>query len=62
MGLRVRPSGLGARLRSIFAIGATDIDAVWDEVEEALIAADVGPSTTLELVDAARRRSAVTGA
>ncbi|MDP9243981.1 MAG: signal recognition particle-docking protein FtsY [Chloroflexota bacterium] len=62
MGLRVRPSGLGARLHSIFAIGATDIDAVWDEVEEALIAADVGPSTTLELVDAARRRAAVTGA
>jgi fused signal recognition particle receptor len=62
MGLRVRPSGLGARLHSIFAIGTTDIDAVWDEVEEALIAADVGPSTTLELVDAARRRAAVTGA
>ncbi len=61
MGLRARPSGLGARLRSILG-GSAGGPAVWDEVEEALIAADVGPSTTLELVDAARRRIANAGA
>jgi fused signal recognition particle receptor len=61
MGLRARPSGLGARLRSILAGGTTDSDAIWDEVEEALIAADVGPSTTRELVNAARRRLAGAG-
>ncbi|MGH2429559.1 MAG: signal recognition particle-docking protein FtsY [Candidatus Limnocylindria bacterium] len=55
MGLRARPSGLGARLRSILGAGAAS-DASWDEVEEALIAADVGAATTLELVDAARER------
>jgi fused signal recognition particle receptor len=56
MGLRPRPGGLGARLRSILGGGATT-EATWEEVEEALIAADVGPEVTLELVDAARARS-----
>jgi fused signal recognition particle receptor len=56
MGLRARPSGLGARLRSILGTGAPATDATWDEVEEALIAADVGATTTLELIDAARER------
>ena len=55
MGLRARPSGLGARLRSILGGGAPATEATWDEVEEALIAADVGATATLELVDAARR-------
>jgi fused signal recognition particle receptor len=54
MGLRPRQGGLGARLRSIFAGPATQ--ATWDEVEEALIAADVGPEAAMEMVDAARRR------
>jgi fused signal recognition particle receptor len=56
MGLRARPSGLGARLKSILGAAAPATDATWDEVEEALIAADVGATTTLELVDAARKR------
>jgi fused signal recognition particle receptor len=56
MGLRARPSGLGARLRSILGVGAPASDATWDEVEEALIAADVGATTTMELLDAARER------
>ena len=56
MGLRARPSGLGARLRSILAAGAPATDATWDEVEEALIGADVGAEATLALVDAARER------
>ena len=56
MGLRARPSGLGARLRSILGAGSPATDATWDEVEEALIAADVGADTTLALVDAARER------
>ncbi|HEX6129946.1 MAG TPA: signal recognition particle-docking protein FtsY [Candidatus Limnocylindria bacterium] len=54
MGLRPRQGGLGARLRSIFAGPATQ--ATWDEVEEALIAADVGPEAAMEMVDAARER------
>jgi fused signal recognition particle receptor len=64
MGLRNRPSGLGARLRGIFGIGSGATEATWEEVEEALIAGDVGAETTLELVDAAReryRRTARTG-
>ncbi|HET7686035.1 MAG TPA: signal recognition particle-docking protein FtsY [Candidatus Limnocylindria bacterium] len=56
MGLRARPSGLGARLRSILGAGSPATDATWDEVEEALIGADVGADTTLALVDAARER------
>ena len=54
MGLRARPSGIGARLRAILGVPATD--ATWDEVEEVLIGADVGGPTTLALVDAARDR------
>jgi fused signal recognition particle receptor len=56
MGLRARPSGLGSRLRSILGAGAPATDATWDEVEETLIAADVGAAATLEIVDAARER------
>ena len=56
LGLRARPSGLGARLRSIFGSSGPENDATWDEVEEALIAGDVGATTTLGLVDAARSR------
>jgi fused signal recognition particle receptor len=56
LGLRGRPSGLSARLRSIFGVNAPESDATWEEVEEALIAGDVGAATTLELVDAARGR------
>ena len=56
MGLRARPSGLGSRLRAILAAGSPATDATWDEVEEVLIAADVGATVTLELIDAARER------
>ena len=56
MGLRARPSGLGARLRSILPARGAISELIWDQVEEALIGADVGPSTTLELVEAARKR------
>jgi fused signal recognition particle receptor len=56
MGLRARPSGIGARLRSILGAGSPATDATWDEVEEVLIAADVGAAATVELVDAARER------
>jgi fused signal recognition particle receptor len=54
--LRNRPSGLGARLRSILGVGAPATEETWEEVEEALIGADVGAEATLELVDAARER------
>ena len=56
MGLRSRPSGIGARLRSILGPGVAATESTWDEVEETLIGADVGATTTLELVDAARTR------
>jgi fused signal recognition particle receptor len=55
MGLRAAPSGLGARLRSILG-SSPATDATWDDVEEVLIGADVGATTTLELIDAARER------
>jgi len=42
MGLRPRSGGLGARLRSLFTGGSATAEA-WDDVEEALIAADIGP-------------------
>ncbi|MDQ3344775.1 MAG: signal recognition particle receptor subunit alpha, partial [Chloroflexota bacterium] len=61
MGLRARPSGLGARLRSILGAGSPATAATWDDVEEALIGADVGAATTLELVDAARERFCAAG-
>ena len=56
MGLRARPSGIGARLRSILGAGTPATEATWDEVEETLIGADVGATITLELVEAARAR------
>ena len=61
LGLRVRPSGIGARLRSFFAGAGPQGEATWDEVEEVLIAGDVGASATIELVDAARTRYARSG-
>ena len=61
LGLRARPSGLGTRLRAILGAGSAATEATWDEVEEALIAADVGGSATIELVEAARQRFAAAG-
>ena len=61
LGLRTRPSGIGARLRSFFGGAGPQGDATWDEVEEVLIAGDVGASATIELVDAARTRYARSG-
>jgi fused signal recognition particle receptor len=61
MGLRARPSGFGARLRQVLGVGAPATEATWDEVEEILIAADVGATTTMELVEAARGRFARDG-
>jgi fused signal recognition particle receptor len=61
MGLRARPSGLGDRLRAILGVGAPATEATWDDVTEALIAADVGATASLELVDAARERHRADG-
>jgi fused signal recognition particle receptor len=60
IGLRNRPSGLAARLRSIFGSGQVAEEA-WEDAEEALIAADVGATATLELVEAARARLRASG-
>ena len=56
MGLRLRPSGFGSRLRSMLGAGTPATDATWDEVTEALISADVGATAALDLVEAARER------
>ena len=56
LGLRPRTGGLGTRLRAILGMGASATEATWEEIEEALIAADVGAETTISLVDAARQR------
>jgi fused signal recognition particle receptor len=61
MGLRARPGGFGARLRSILGVGEPASEATWEEVEEALIGADIGAEATLALVDAARERYARNG-
>jgi fused signal recognition particle receptor len=53
MGLRPRSGGLGARIRALLT-GGPATDETWEEVEEALIAADFGPEATLELVETAR--------
>ena len=62
LGLRTPPGGLGARLRAL--LGRDRVaEATWDELEEALIAADVGADTTGALIAATQRRvgAAATG-
>jgi len=55
LGLRPQPGGLGARLRSL--LGRDRIaEATWDELEEALIAADVGAETTGAIIAATQQR------
>ena len=61
MGLRAAPSGFGAQLRRLFGTGGPATDATWDDVTEVLIAGDVGATTALELVDAARDRLRAAG-
>jgi fused signal recognition particle receptor len=56
LGLRPPAGGIGARLRAIMGTGSSPSAATWDELEEALVAADVGAATALELVDATRAR------
>ncbi len=52
----LRPSrGFVARLRSI--LGSDVDEAAWEEVEETLIAADLGARLAIDVVAAARRRS-----
>ena len=55
LGLRPRPGGLGGRLRALLGQGRLS-EATWDELEEALIAADVGAETTAELIAATQQR------
>lgn len=62
MGGRPRAPGLGARLRAVLRIDRAPGPATWDEVEEALIAADVGATTATELIVAARDRLRGSGA
>jgi fused signal recognition particle receptor len=55
LGLRPRPGGLGGRLRVL--LGRDRVaESTWDELEEALIAADVGAETTGALVTATQQR------
>jgi fused signal recognition particle receptor len=55
LGLRPQPGGLGARLRSL--LGRDRVaEATWDELEEALIAADVGAETTGAIITATQQR------
>lgn len=53
-------SALSASLGGLF--GASSInDSVWDELEDALVAADVGPGTASEIVSGVRSRKPTTG-
>jgi fused signal recognition particle receptor len=55
LGLRARPGGLGSRIRALLGRDAM-VEATWDALEEALIAADVGAETTAALIAATQRR------
>ena len=52
-GLERTRAGFGTRLRQAFAGGG---DEIWDDVEETLIAGDVGATLAMDLVERARRR------
>ena len=56
LGLRPRRGGLGSLLRALLTGSGAADEATWDQLEEALIAADVGAETTLALVTATRQR------
>jgi len=51
-----RGSGLGARLRAVFGGGRAGT-VEWDEAEEALMGADLGPQLTLDVIAAAQARA-----
>lgn len=55
LGLRPRPGGLGGRLRGLLGLDRV-VEATWDELEEALIAADIGADTTRALIAATQER------
>lgn len=55
LGLRPRPGGLGGRLRALLGRDHV-VESTWDELEEALIAADVGAETTTALTAATQER------
>ncbi len=57
LGLNPRAEGLGSRLRALFSRTSAEGEKAWDELEEALIAADVGAETTIALVGATRQRA-----
>jgi fused signal recognition particle receptor len=54
VGLQRTRSGFMSRLRGLF--GASPDGLSWDDVEETLIAGDVGASLAMDVVDRARRR------
>ncbi|HEY8771879.1 MAG TPA: signal recognition particle-docking protein FtsY [Candidatus Limnocylindria bacterium] len=56
LGLRPRPGGLGSRLRALLGLASVSA-ATWDELEEALVAADVGAETTASLLAATQERA-----
>jgi len=62
LGLRPRPGGLGGRIRTLLGRDRV-VESTWDELEEALIAADVGADTTVALIAATQERvgSSATG-
>ena len=53
--------GLGARLRSLFG-GGLETEEAFEELEDALIEADLGATTAMELVDDLRDRRGAVGA
>ena len=55
LGLRARPGGLGSRIRALLGRDAM-VEATWDALEEALIAADVGAETTAALIAATQKQ------
>jgi fused signal recognition particle receptor len=54
--------GFGSRLRGLLGAGGAITDETWDEVEETLIAADLGASLAARVVERSRRRRDVADA
>src|SRR5699024_10427815 len=55
-----RPRSIGRGIRNLLTRGSIDEDT-WDEIEETLLLADLGPDATDELMDNLRRRIQVLG-
>jgi fused signal recognition particle receptor len=60
-GSKMKRQGLGSRIKQLFSGGVSD-EELYEELEEALVSADVGAKNAMEIVDAIREASSLEGA